>query len=71
MLSLTLITVVFTDVGFTQSTITLTYANFPPAATFPSVQMKRWAKEVEKKTNGKVNGSDLFWGDAFTCKRYF
>ncbi len=35
-------------------TITLTYANFPPAATFPSVQMERWAKEVEKRTGGKV-----------------
>jgi len=35
-------------------TLTLTYANFPPAATFPSVQMERWAKEVEKRTAGKV-----------------
>ena len=34
--------------------ITLNYANFPPAATFPSVQMERWAKEVEKRTGGKV-----------------
>ena len=34
--------------------VTLTYANFPPAATFPSVQMERWAKEVEKRTGGKV-----------------
>ena len=24
-------------------TISLTYANFPPAVTFPSVQMERWA----------------------------
>ena len=35
-------------------TITLTYANFPPAVTFPSVQMERWAKEVEKRTHGAV-----------------
>ena len=34
--------------------IKLTYANFPPAATFPCVQMEHWAKEVEKKTAGKV-----------------
>lgn len=34
--------------------LTLTYANFPPAATFPSVQMERWAKEVEKRTGGKI-----------------
>ncbi|MEW6138936.1 MAG: TRAP transporter substrate-binding protein [Thermodesulfobacteriota bacterium] len=35
-------------------TITLTYANFPPAPTFPCVQMERWAKEVNARTNGKV-----------------
>ncbi len=35
-------------------TITLTYANFPPASTFPCVQMERWKKEVEKRTGGKV-----------------
>jgi TRAP-type transport system periplasmic protein len=34
--------------------ITLTYANFPPATTFPCVGMERWAQEVEKRTNGKV-----------------
>lgn len=37
-----------------QATIKLTYANFPPAATFPCVQMERWAQEVEKRTGGKV-----------------
>ncbi|PWB67712.1 MAG: C4-dicarboxylate ABC transporter substrate-binding protein [Deltaproteobacteria bacterium] len=35
-------------------TITLRYANFPPAATFPCVQMERWAKEVATRTHGKV-----------------
>jgi TRAP-type transport system periplasmic protein len=35
-------------------TISLTYANFPPAPTFPCVQMERWVKEVNKRTNGKV-----------------
>lgn len=34
--------------------ITLSYANFPPAPTFPCVQMERWKKEVEKRTDGKV-----------------
>ena len=34
--------------------IKLTYANFPPAPTFPCVQMERWKKEVEKRTDGKV-----------------
>ncbi|MDM8516274.1 TRAP transporter substrate-binding protein [Desulfobacterales bacterium HSG16] len=35
-------------------TTTLSYANFPPAPTFPCVQMERWKKEVEKRTNGMV-----------------
>jgi len=34
--------------------IKLTYANFPPAPTFPCVQMERWKKEVEIRTKGKV-----------------
>lgn len=34
--------------------IKLSYANFPPAPTFPCVQMERWKKEVEARTNGKV-----------------
>ncbi len=34
--------------------IKLTYANFPPAPTFPCVQMERWKQEVEKRTGGKV-----------------
>ena len=34
--------------------ITLSYANFPPAPTFPCVQMERWSDEVEKGTGGKV-----------------
>lgn len=34
--------------------ISLNYANFPPAPTFPCVQMERWKVEVEKRTNGQV-----------------
>jgi TRAP-type C4-dicarboxylate transport system substrate-binding protein len=34
--------------------IPLNYANFPPAPTFPCVQMERWKEEVEKRTGGKV-----------------
>jgi TRAP-type C4-dicarboxylate transport system substrate-binding protein len=34
--------------------IKLSYANFPPAITFPCVQMERWKKEVETRTSGKV-----------------
>jgi TRAP-type C4-dicarboxylate transport system substrate-binding protein len=35
--------------------ISLSYANFPPASTFPCVQMERWKTEVEKRTGGKVS----------------
>ena len=41
-------------VSASADTIKLRYANFPPAPTFPCVQMERWADEVEKRTNGKV-----------------
>jgi TRAP-type C4-dicarboxylate transport system substrate-binding protein len=34
--------------------VKLSYANFPPAPTFPCVQMERWKVEVEKRTNGMV-----------------
>lgn len=34
--------------------LTLSYANFPPAPTFPCVQMERWAEEVRARTQGKV-----------------
>ncbi len=34
--------------------IELNYANFPPAQTFPCVQMERWKAEVEERTQGKV-----------------
>jgi len=34
--------------------VRLSYANFPPAPTFPCVQMERWKDEVEKRTDGKV-----------------
>jgi TRAP-type transport system periplasmic protein len=37
-----------------KQTITLSYANFPPAPTFPCVQMERWKEQVEKRTNGQV-----------------
>ncbi len=34
--------------------VTLNYANFPPASTFPCVQMEHWKQEVEKRTGGKI-----------------
>lgn len=34
--------------------VTLTYAFFAPAGTFPGRQMSHWAEELKKRTNGKV-----------------
>ena len=34
--------------------VKLRYANFPAPATFPCVQMERWAEEVARRTNGAV-----------------
>ncbi|MBU1001602.1 MAG: TRAP transporter substrate-binding protein [Proteobacteria bacterium] len=34
--------------------VSLSYANFPPAPTFPCIQMERWAQEVSTRTAGKV-----------------
>jgi TRAP-type C4-dicarboxylate transport system substrate-binding protein len=56
-------------VSGTAAEINLTYANFPPKITFPSVQMERWADEVEKRTDGKVSvqtfpGGTLLGGKA-------
>ena len=45
---------IFVPVSATAGGIKLTYANFPPAPTFPCVQMERWKKEMEKRTNGAV-----------------
>lgn len=45
---------VFMPVSVNAGPMRLSYANFPPAPTFPCVQMERWKKEVEKRTNGKV-----------------
>ena len=50
-------TICFTSlepVSATAGSIKLSYANFPPAPTFPCVQMERWKKEVEKRTNGEI-----------------
>ncbi|MCX8069012.1 MAG: TRAP transporter substrate-binding protein [Thermodesulfovibrionales bacterium] len=65
----------FTSTTFTKDvdaqSITLTYANFPPASTFPSVQMERWAKEVEKRTNGKVKVQTFPGGTLLPAKGIF
>jgi TRAP-type C4-dicarboxylate transport system substrate-binding protein len=50
----TLLTITWTPAPVMAGPISLNYANFPPAPTFPCVQMERWKQEVEKRTNGKV-----------------
>ncbi|MBW1797153.1 MAG: TRAP transporter substrate-binding protein [Deltaproteobacteria bacterium] len=50
----TLFTFTWTPAPAAAGPIELNYANFPPAVTFPCVQMERWKNEVEKRTNGKV-----------------
>jgi TRAP-type transport system periplasmic protein len=59
------------DTAAAQATITLTYANFPPATTFPCVQMERWSKEVEKRTNGKVKVQTFPGGTLLPAKNIF
>jgi TRAP-type C4-dicarboxylate transport system substrate-binding protein len=59
------------DRGAAQATITLKYANFPPATTFPCVQMERWAKEVEKRTTGKVKVQTFPGGTLLPAKNIF
>ncbi len=54
-----------------QATVTLKYANFPPATTFPCVQMERWAKEVEKRTAGKVKVQTFPGGTLLPAKNIF
>ncbi len=52
---LLLFTVLFCSVpSLHAAEVNLSYANFPPAKTFPCVQMERWKQEVEKRTSGKV-----------------
>ena len=51
--------------------IKLTYANFPPAATFPCVQMERWAKEVNARTKGKVEVQTFPGGTLLPAKNIF
>lgn len=51
--------------------ITLTYANFPPASTFPCVQMEHWKTEVEKRTGGKVKVNTFPGGTLLGAKDIF
>jgi TRAP-type transport system periplasmic protein len=57
--------------GPAQAQIKLTYANFPPATTFPCVQMERWKTEVEKRTAGKVTVQTFPGGTLLPAKNIF
>ena len=51
--------------------VTLNYANFPPAATFPCVQMEHWKAEVEKRTGGQVKINTYPGGTLLGAKDIF
>jgi TRAP-type C4-dicarboxylate transport system substrate-binding protein len=51
--------------------ITLNYANFPPASTFPCVQMEHWKTEVEKRANGRVKVNTFPGGTLLGAKDIF
>ncbi len=57
--------------GAASSEIKLTYANFPPAPTFPCVQMERWAKEVGLRTKGAVKIQTFPGGTLLPAKSIF
>jgi TRAP-type transport system periplasmic protein len=52
-------------------TIRLSYANFPPASTFPSVQMERWKEAVEERTNGQVRVDTYPGGSLLGARNMF
>ncbi|MBP7936013.1 MAG: TRAP transporter substrate-binding protein [Phycisphaerae bacterium] len=54
-----------------EGAIVLTYANFPPAKTFPCVQMERWKTEIEKRTQGKVTVKTSPGGTLLGAKNMF
>ncbi len=57
--------------AFAEGDISLSYANFPPAPTFPCVQMERWAQEVQTRTSGKVKVKTFPGGTLLGAKNMF
>ncbi|GAA0562748.1 TRAP transporter substrate-binding protein [Halomonas salifodinae] len=49
------------------SDITLNYAFFAPAQTFPAVQMEHWAEELERRTDGRVSVNTFPGGTLLTA----
>jgi TRAP-type C4-dicarboxylate transport system substrate-binding protein len=69
--AVTLMGIASPSVSAAADPIKLTYANFPPAPTFPCVQMERWKKEVETRTNGKVAVQTFPGGTLLPAKNIF
>jgi TRAP-type transport system periplasmic protein len=53
------------------ASVQMTYANFPPATTFPCIQMERWVKEVEQRTKGKLKIKTFPGGTLLEAKNMF
>ena len=51
--------------------ISLNYVNFPPAPTFPCVQMERWKEQVEARTEGRVKINTFPGGTLLAAKDIF
>jgi len=76
-----LISVIITGCGNTTSgsgskedadeVITLKYAFFAPATTFPAKQMEKWKEELEARTNGKVKVELFPGGTLLTDKNMY
>lgn len=54
-----------------QAEVTLSYASFPPAKTFPGVQLEHWKEEVEKLTNGEVKVNAYHGGTLLGAKNLY
>lgn len=61
----------FSAESYAAGGIELTYANFPPSSTFPCIQMERWAKELEKRTGGKVKIKTFPGGTLLQAKNIY
>jgi TRAP-type C4-dicarboxylate transport system substrate-binding protein len=69
-LALLLVSFMYTSTAAGKA-VTLSYANFPPAPTFPCVQMERWKKEVEQRSNGAVVINTFPGGTLLGAKNMF
>ncbi|MBD8005176.1 TRAP transporter substrate-binding protein [Bacillus norwichensis] len=59
------------DPSGSKENITLSYAFFAPDNTFPAVQMKKWAEELESRTDGQVKIEMFFGGTLLEASNMF